>query len=251
MASCARRGYPRNTPPLGVSLLVVVVHVAVGEDRAGGHLRGVEGAAPEYARGRVHHGRPYAVEVAGRGVHGDCRVAARRGVVVFCYGMHWRGGPGRGVEAVQADETRVQNVFELAPGGRVAAVPVVMVESCPRRRVQLVWAVSWIACAQPAVQRVRVLVWGAMAWLSRSRRRSSHSQSVASASASTSAAAAVAHDDYENAPPPCPCRPQFARAGEPGLGHICITFAVYAFLVNSISTSSLSTRALAAIPLRN
>ena len=64
--------YPCNAPSLGISAVIIVVHVIVSEHGARGHLGGVECAASEDARRRrVHHGRAGAVEAIRRGVHGE------------------------------------------------------------------------------------------------------------------------------------------------------------------------------------
>lgn len=62
--------YPCNAPPLSVAPVVVVVHVVVRKHAGRGHLRRVEGAAAEEARGRVHHGRASGVEAGLGGIHG-------------------------------------------------------------------------------------------------------------------------------------------------------------------------------------
>jgi hypothetical protein len=62
--------YPCNAPPLWISAVVVIVHVIMAKHATRGHLRGVEGAATEYARRWVHHGWAGGVEAILRGVHG-------------------------------------------------------------------------------------------------------------------------------------------------------------------------------------
>jgi hypothetical protein len=66
--------YPCNAPSLWVAV-IVIVHVIVCEHRARGHLRGVESAAAEYARWRVHHGRAGGIEAILGGIHRGLGVA--------------------------------------------------------------------------------------------------------------------------------------------------------------------------------
>jgi hypothetical protein len=66
--------YPCNAPSLWVAI-IVIVHIIVCEHRARRHLGGVERAAAEDARRRVHHGRAGGIEAILGGIHRGLGVA--------------------------------------------------------------------------------------------------------------------------------------------------------------------------------
>lgn len=81
LVSVATAAYPRNSPPLGISLIVSIVEVVLGEDGAGeggGDGRAVGADVAKDAGRVVHHGRAGRVEAVG--VHGGqrCRLSPEK-----------------------------------------------------------------------------------------------------------------------------------------------------------------------------
>ena len=119
--------YPCNAPSFGVTPVVVVVHVVVGEHVARRQLRSIEGAAAEYLGRGIHHWRAVGIEASVGGVHGDvvdvdmeAEVVVRASVAVAGSGSDSdSGGFGSvvGVDGVVVNTVRVV-VMVVASGAR-------------------------------------------------------------------------------------------------------------------------------------